>query len=244
MESHVNPIWRLLAVIACFALSAEPSLAAGRGKFAPQASQGFSPDGQRHSHNGALPTSHLTDGLTGTKIGVDAIGPASAHPETPDNPPTSANGRSAATTRGIDLVRPDDGYANLRRRAARSSLVSPTQKKPPPVAPLAVTLRPPSPAGATSESARNSGAMPIPAHINAPKPSAVGAVTNEPANTGLARNSLGLSTNAPHHHEIRITAAPFPVTGINGSTMGHAGTTGIGGPTKERSAIGGSARRF
>jgi hypothetical protein len=237
MDRHVS----LFAIIACAALTAEPSLAAERGKFAPQASHGFSPDGQSLSRDGALPASHLIDGGTGTRIGVDAAGPASAHPEIPDTPPTGANGRSAASPRGIDLVRPDDGYASLRRRAARSSLVSPAQKKLPPVAPLAITFRPPSPAGTTSESARNSAAMPIPAHINAPKLSAVG---GEPANTGSAKNSLGLSTNATHQHEIRITAVPFPVTGINGSTMGHAGVTGIGGPAKERSAIGGSARRF
>lgn len=36
----------------------------------------------------------------------------------------------------IDLTRPDAGYANLRRRAARPSLIA-AQKKPPVVSPMA-----------------------------------------------------------------------------------------------------------
>jgi hypothetical protein len=65
-----------------------------------------------------------------------------------------------------------------------------------------------------------------------------------PVNAGLAKNSLGVSVNDKHPSAIHVTAtnATAPVTGINGTTMGHhPGVGGIGGPAKERSAIGGSA---
>jgi hypothetical protein len=73
-------------------------------------------------------------------------------------------GKSAGEALGIDLVRPDDGYANagLARRAARSSLIPTSQKKRlqilPPV-PVTPHLR--SPAGTSFEPLRNSaGAEP------------------------------------------------------------------------------------
>jgi hypothetical protein len=64
-----------------------------------------------------------------------------------------------------------------------------------------------------------------------------------PVNAGLAKNSLGVSVNDKHPSPIHLTATGVtaPVTGINGTTLGHAGVNGIGGPAKERSAIGGSA---
>jgi hypothetical protein len=67
------------------------------------------------------------------------------------------------------------------------------------------------------------------------------------AKPGLAKNNLGLSVNEIRRPEVHVTAtgAVAPVTGINGTTMGHAGVGGIGGPAKDRSAIGGSTyRRF
>jgi hypothetical protein len=249
MDRHMKSNWWLLAVIGCAALAADPSLAARRGKSAPHASPGVSQDGQGLSHGAASPASRAPEpAVTDTKTGIDTAHQNSGPPEpsaTISRVP-NANGKFPGTAHGIDLVRPDDGYAGLRRRAARSSLISAAQgRKPQIVAPALVTPHPPSPAGATAEPVRNSAGMPMPAHTGGPKADAASAVMHQPANAGPARNSLGLAMNETHRHDIRVTAttATPPVTGINGTTMGHAGIHGIGGPAKERSAIGGSAFR-
>jgi hypothetical protein len=248
MDRRMTPNWWLLAVIACTALAADPSLAAWRGRPAPQLFHGVTQDAHS-SHEVASPASQLTNPVvTDIKTDVDRAGSNSVHSEpSAAHSPTSVSGKSAGTPHLIDLVRADDGYANLRRRAARPSLISAGQKKKPQiVTPVAVVPPPPSPAGAT-ERARNSAGMPMPAKINFLGPDAVRAVTNEPANAGPAKNSLGLTVNHTQRNNPHVTAASTtaPVMGINGSSMGHVGTAGIGGPAKERSAIGGSSfRRF
>jgi hypothetical protein len=64
---------------------------------------------------------------------------------------------------------------------------------------------------------------------------------------GRGRHAARSDHAAGGRAEVHVTAtgAVAPVTGINGTTMGHAGVGGIGGPAKDRSAIGGSTyRRF
>jgi hypothetical protein len=243
----------LLAVILCSALAADPGLAARRGKSAPHANSGAAQDGQGLSHEGALgaavPASRApAPAVTDVKTGVDTAGQTPAVPAPPvvNSRAPNAGGKSAAMAHGIDLVRPDDGYANLRRRAARSSLVANAQrKKPQIVAPVTGTPHAPAAVGPTVEQARNSTGAPVSANVNLTKPGAIHAVPAVPANTGPAKNSLGVSLNETHHRDIHVTAttAMAPVNGVNGTTMGRVGLTGIGGPAKERSAIGGSAFR-
>jgi hypothetical protein len=150
-------------------------------------------------------------------------------------------GKSAGAARGIDLVRPDDGYIiiNLHRRATRSSLIAAGQrKKLQIVPPVAVKPHPASPAGASVEPLRNSAGVALPL-----KPDSIHTAPRMPATTGLAKNSVGLSVNEIQRPEAHLTAtgAVAPVTGINGTNMGRAGVGGVGGPAKDRSGINGSA---
>jgi hypothetical protein len=207
-----------LAAIACVALTADASVAAGRhghgSKSAPQTSK-------------AVPHE-------------ETAGDHPAKSETGEQPvrnPTRESDKSGKPEH-IDLVRHDDGYINLRRRATRPSLVA-AKKKLQIVPPVAVTSHPSVPAGATVEPVRNSAGVTVPA---VKKPDPIAAVPEVAAKPGLAKNSVGLSVNEIHRPEVHVTAtgAVVPVTGINGTTMGHAGVGGIGGPAKDRSAIGGS----
>ncbi len=146
---------------------------------------------------------------------------------------------------------PDDGYANLRRRATRSSLVAAGQKKKlQAVPPVAVTPHQLSPARVPAEPLRNSAGIAFPVSTGVGKPDSIRTMPGVPANTGLAKNSVGMSLGEIYRPEIHrpethlaATGMMAPVTGINGTTMGHAGAGGIGGPAKDRSAINGSALR-
>jgi hypothetical protein len=169
-------------------------------------------------------------------------------------PKSGEAGKSAA--RGIDLIRPDDGYANLRRRETRSSLVAAGQKKKLQVVPpVAVTPHQLSAARTPAEPSRNSAGIAFPVSTGVGKPDSIRTMPGGPVNTSLAKNSVGMSLGEiyrPETHRLEIhrpethlaaTGMMAPVTGINGTTMGHAGAGGIGGPAKDRSAINGSALR-
>jgi len=157
-------------------------------------------------------------------------------------------GSRTAGKGGIDLVRPDDGYGNpgLRRRATRSSLIALSQNKKSRILPP-VVLPPhlPSVSAAPIEHLRNSAGVALPVGTGIAKPDSLHTVAGLPANTGLAGNSLGISTNETHRAGIHVTTSSTmpPVTGINGTNLGHAGASGIGGPAKDRTGINGSALR-
>jgi hypothetical protein len=93
----------------------------------------------------------------------------------------------------INLTRPDDGYGNLRRRAARPSLIA-AQKKP-----QTVTS-----ASSMVDHPRNAAGAVVPA-MSAP-PAGFGAAKPGPGHAepaaaiafGAARNSLGLSATGVH----------------------------------------------
>jgi hypothetical protein len=212
----------LFAAIAFVALTADASLAAGRhGKSAPRS-------GAAVSHDATVSDPALKSGTgeAATESGRDA---------------TRSGSKPDAAAHGIDLVRHDDGYINLRRRATRPSLIA-AKKKLSIVPTVAVTPHPPSPAGAAVEPAKNStGANAV---VTKPNPVHTGPAPVVPVNAGLAKNSVGLSVSDKHPSAIHVTAtgATAPVTGINGTTMGHhPGIGGIGGPAKERSATSGSS---
>jgi hypothetical protein len=245
----INP-W-VLAVLACGALVADPSLAARRGaKFVSHHSQSASPEAGSQAARPSQP------GAAESKTGNDTAAQSSGRPdsETGNNRGTKGSGAAAgkggkSAGPGIDLVRPDDGYANLRRRAARSSLIAAEQKKKLQIAPtVAATPHLPSPAGTPAEHARNSAGVTLPAGATVGKPELVHTAPGGPVNTGVGKNNLGLSVNETHHTETHITATgtTVPVSGINGTTMGRVNAGTVGGPTKDRSAINGSAyqRKF
>jgi hypothetical protein len=244
----------ILAAAACAALAADASTAAEHaGKSAPKS-------GEAASHQESLPAGHLPDpGATANKTGAAAAGQNSGRSG------NTANGRSAkggasetgiefggkSAAHGIDLIRPDDGYANLRRRATRSSLVAAGQKKKLQVdPPVAVTPHQLSPARVPAEPLRNSAGIAFPVSTGVGKPDSIRTMPGGPVNTSLAKNSVGMSLGEIYRPEIHrpethlaATGMMAPVTGINGTTMGHAGAGGIGGPAKDRSAINGSALR-
>jgi hypothetical protein len=212
----------LLAAIACVALTADASLAAGRhGKSTPR--------------SGGAVSHEVTAGDHAPKSETGAAGVEPVHDA------ARPGGKPDASAHGIDLVRHDDGYINLRRRATRSTLIAAKTKLPIGL-PVVVAPHPPSPPGAAGEPLKNSTGVNTVA--TKPNPVHTGPAPVVPVNAGLAKNSVGLSVSDKHPSAIHVTATggTAPVTGINGTTMGHhPGIGGIGGPAKERSATSGSS---
>jgi hypothetical protein len=135
----------------------------------------------------------------------------------------------------IDLIRPDDGYANLRRRAARKILAgTATGGKPAPSIGLA-TVAPHAAKTSTNPVTHN----------------AIGAVVANGAaldQKGLVAtphpgtNSIGVtmptpSPTGPHVHAIPTATISTP--GINGTTMPHHAAA-VGGPAKLNTGINGT----
>jgi len=148
---------------------------------------------------------------------------------------------------GIDLVRPDDGYSSIRRRAARSPPFANGQKKNLQTAsPLAVAHPQTSP-GVQVGPSRNAVGVSMPSDTGVGKPAPTRPIPALPITTGLAKNSVGISVSQIRRPETHLSAtgAMIPNTGINGTTMGHvgAGAGRVGGPAKDRSAINGSVVR-
>jgi hypothetical protein len=215
-----------VAVFACVAVAAGAGSAAERGRDSVPKS------GAAVSHEDSSPGGAANPGGV-NKSGAESAGKAVGDAGKPSDLP-----------RGIDLVRPDDGYASpgLRRRAIRSSLVATGQKKLQNLPTVALTphLVP----GAAIESVRNSTGVATPSSTGATRPDSFHTVPAMPVSPGLAKNSLGIVVNEIRHPETHVTATGMvaPITGINGTTMGHANGM-IGGPAKERSGINGSAFR-
>jgi hypothetical protein len=110
-------IWRFLALVACAAL-AQPSLAAHRGsKPAPhtEAAKGGLPGGPTTPPGGKAETDTADHDAT-SQGRIKGPGAESARKD-------SASHATPGPTPRIGLTTPDDGYINLRRRAARDSLV-------------------------------------------------------------------------------------------------------------------------
>jgi hypothetical protein len=234
--------WRIGAAVACAVLAAGPGLAAGR--HAPHhASQ---PAAQGAGQAGSTSAGQANVGQPKAE-GGNAAGPAdtTAAKTMPKEPADHGKATDSKSVGPIDLTRPDDGYANLRRRAARTSLIA-AQKKPSIVTPGVATTHPS--AAATAERTRNAAGAAV---LAVPAlPSAVGAARPEPLHVqsvpglGGAKNNLGLSTTGTHPAPVHVATTPTkpPVSGINGTSLHQAGA-GIGGPAADRSAIGGSTYR-
>jgi hypothetical protein len=232
---------RIVAALACVTLAASPGHAAGR--HAPKhASQ---PAAQGAGQAGGASTS-----IGQAKPeGGNSTGPVdtTAAKTTPKEPADRGKTTDSKSVGPIDLTRPDDGYANLRRRAARPSLIA-AQNKPLVVAPTPATPHPP--AAATAEHARNAAGAAVPSVPTLP--GAGGAARPEPVHAesvpafGAAKNNLGLGTTGVHPAPVHVATTPAlpkpPVVGINGTSL-HQGGPGIGGPAKDHSAIGGSLYR-
>jgi hypothetical protein len=226
---------RIVAALACVTLAASPGAAAARHAphhAGPPAAQGGgqsapTPVGQAKPEGGeATPPVDATTTKTTAK-----------------EPADRGKSTDSKSVGPIDLTRPDDGYANLRRRAARTSLITP-QKKLPAVAPATLAAHS---AAATAEHTRNAAGAAVP--VAPTLPAAVGAARPEPVHAGptafgAAKNSLGLGAGAVHPAPVHVATTPAPpkppVGGVNGTSLHQAGP-GIGGPAKDHSAIAGSS---
>jgi hypothetical protein len=223
----------IVAALACMTLVASPGYAARR--HAPHASP---PAAGTGSAGGALSSAGQAK-----PEGGDALNPldTTSKPKGPaDNGGKATDSKSVGP---IDLTRPDDGYGNLRRRAARSLFIA-AQKKLQVVSPTAVG---PHPSATMHEHARNAAGAVVPAPPG--QPTAVGSgkaepLHVEPAALGGAKNNLGLGPAGAHPAPVHVATTPAPpkppVIGINGTTLHQAGP-GIGGPAKDHSAIAGSS---
>jgi hypothetical protein len=160
----------------------------------------------------------------------------------------SGKGAAGAPAHGIDLVRHDDGYASLRRRATRSSFIANGGKKGPIVPPSNVARPSISPPGMPAVlprnaigavAATNTGAH----HLDVAHPSAAIAATG-----GAAKTSMGGNAVEGHHetpHVVPIANALIHSTGLSGTQMGHAATNSavLGGAAHSVSGIGGASFR-
>jgi hypothetical protein len=220
MDRQVRINRWFLAVAACATLAAGASFAEGRSA---------SKSGEAASRASSTVNGPAANGGTG-EAGIES----------------RAGGKATGTTHSIDLVRPDDGYSSLHRRAMRSSLVAAGQKNQRQIVPaVAVAPRQPSPAGAAAQPLRNSAGVAMNGNPGLGKPDSIHTVAGAPVGTGLGKNSLGMSVNEirrPETHSKATVAMPV-FAGINGTTMGHAGLGGVGGPAKDRAGINGSAYR-
>jgi hypothetical protein len=226
---------RIVAALACVTLAASPGAAAAR--HAPHHAGPPAPQGG--GQGASTPVQAKPEGGEATSP-VDAT-TTKATAKEPADRGKSTDSKSVGP---IDLTRPDDGYANLRRRAARTSLIT-AQKKLPAVTPA--TLAAHSAAAATAEHTRNAAGAAVP--VAPTLPTAVGAARPEPVHAaptafGAAKNSLGLGAGAVHPAPVHVATTPAPpkppVGGVNGTSLHQAGP-GIGGPAKDHSAIAGSS---
>jgi hypothetical protein len=166
-------------------------------------------------------------------------------------------GKTGAAVQSIDLAGAGDGYANLRRRAMRSTLIANAPKKiPTTVPPGNIVVHPPTPS--PGEMARNAIGVTAPgsgirnpavAHptsgIAVNGSAANGTVANANlANGTLANGTVAKTSIGGNAGEIR--PHPVPVAGaLSGSAMGHpaVNAAALGGPARIVTGIGGGSMR-
>jgi hypothetical protein len=168
-------------------------------------------------------------------------------------PPSSANAKGGNTGPnpgaksggvvghgGIDLVTPDNGYTNLRRRAQRKALVAIAAKKHATPGSIA-TNNPnfhPAPGTVTGiGQSRNAIGMPMTTGVAGVGHHGPGFM--HPGTTGVA--GIGAPLHPPTFH-VNVPP-PIHITGINGTTMGHVGPGTIGGPANIHTGVNGTTLR-
>jgi hypothetical protein len=258
MESRVRTFRLLFTAVAFAALATTTSLARhGGGRPAPASGHSAA----HHESSGpavtsepaANPAGNIAPSLTGAasfngsgtkkrggEAGKDAGGKTSG-----------AIVRTGAALHGIDLVRPDDGYASpgLRRRATRSSLIAKSAKRTPTIVPPGnVVVHPPtSLPGAPVEFARSAIGVTVPStsiqNLSIVHPSSGIAVNGTAAKTSIGGNANEIRHENPH--PIAIAGPSIHSTGLNGTAMGHptAGPAELGGPSHTVTGIGGASIR-
>jgi hypothetical protein len=267
MEGPVKTCRTILAAAAVIALAGNASLAEhGGGKSAPghgaahhQSSAPGAAEGAANPGKGAPnPTGEVEKSAGRSAPPATIIGVANkkgggevGHDFGPKMPSTF--GKTGAAVHGIDLVRPDDGYANLRRRAMRSTLIANAPKKIPTTVPAGSTIvhAPTSSPVVSAGVARNAIGVTAPSagiqNLAVTHPSLGVAVNGSVANGNVAKTSIGGNAGEVRHesaHPVPIAGAIHP-TGLSGSMMGHlaVNAAALGGPAQIVSGIGGKSIR-
>ncbi len=171
---------------------------------------------------------------------------------------------TGAAVRGIDLVRPDGGYAGLRRRATRSSLIANAPKKVPAIVPPGnIVVH--TPISLPAVAAKNAIGVTVPGtgvqNLAVAHPSTGVMVNGNAANGYVAKTSIGGNTGEVRHENpppvpkspVPKSPVPTPVpmsgaihaTGLSGTAMGHptVNAAALGGPAHNVSGIGGASVR-
>jgi hypothetical protein len=226
MESRVETSRLIFAAVAFATLASTTSLARhGAGK--PASSSGA-------AHHGNSASSVTTEPAVNA-AGVGAAGNDAG------SKTSQALGGTGAARHGIDLVRPDDGYASpgLRRRATRSALIAKSDKRHPTIVlPMNLVVHPPtSPAGAQVPFARSAIGVALPG--------------TSIQNPGVTRQFSSVNANAGNageaHHgtpqPVAMAGASLNPTGLNGAAMGHPASSPavLGGPAHITAGLGGAS---
>jgi len=215
--------------------NAAPDPAAAKPQDADTSGKGSGPAG-----NNAGNTGGDRDRRDGGKDGGNSGTPPSSTNAKGGNIGANPGGKSGgvAGRGGIDLVTPDNGYTNLRRRAQRGALGAIAAKKRATPGSIAAVnpYTHPIPGAGTGLS-RNALGMPIatgPAGEGHHGPGFM-----RPATTGIG--GTGAATHPPTFH---VNAPPpIHIIGINGTTMGHVGPGTIGGPANIHTGVNGTTLR-
>jgi hypothetical protein len=279
-EGRMKTVGVIFAVAVCGVLAGGPAFAQQDGQKA-----GSDSAGDVSRHDGAAPAGSGTadtvksgsdsgrtgsapagsGGTTGRETG--AFGNGSSRKGL-DSIATIPRGKGGAPDHGIDLIRPDSGYAGLRRRAERQLLIANTAKKPP-TGPLANVGGHPQgwQPGVDGSIVRNAVGALVPngaaAGVGGPHhwpgymANAGGGKTGEGvsgiAGSGVAATAIGttgvgamgMELHRPPVFHTTIAGTPIYNAGINGTSLGHvgAGPGSIGGPAKDHSGINGTGYR-
>jgi hypothetical protein len=196
-----NNRW-LVAVVTCATLAPGASFAEERGGKSDEAAPSGPSDsrgaankastggqnsglaGNRSDGGGATLRAPTTDGraVRGRAAGEGGSGSRG----------TASGTKATAAPGSIDLIRPDDGYSSLRRRAARSSPIAAGQKKSPPiVSTVTVVPHPRSLVPALGEPVRNSTGVTIARTTSGPaKTDSIHTVPGVPGGIGISKTHI------------------------------------------------------
>jgi hypothetical protein len=257
MESRVKTSRLLFAAVAFATLATTTSLArhgAGKPASLPGAAHHESagpPITTVPATNTAGDTPPSLTSESETKIGRAAlptmISGRGTGGETGNDAGSKAS-HSFASSHGIDLLRPDGGYASpgLRRRATRSSLIAKSEKRNPTIAtPGNLVVHPPtSPPGAPAQFARSAIGVIIPG-TSIQNLGVIRQSSGVLVNANAAKTSIGGNAGEIRHenpHPAAMAGASLNSTGLNGAAMGHptSSPATLGGPAHIASGIGGA----
>jgi hypothetical protein len=251
VEGGVKTSWTMLVAFAVAAVAGNASLAQhGGGKSAP---------GHGAAHHQSAPPGASEGAAVANKTGAGEVG----HNAGPQASGTA--GKTGAAVQSIDLARPDDGYASLRRRAMRSTLIANAPKKiPTTVPPGNIVVH--GPTSSPGEIARNAIGVTAPGssirNLTVARPpsgiavngsAANGTVANANlangtlANRIVAKTSIGGNASEIRHenpHPVPVAGA-IHSSGLSGSAMGHpaVNAAALGGPAHIATGIGGGSMR-